>query len=62
MILETFHIALVGSPNSSKASLFNALTGSRRKVANYPGVMIERNTDKCCHARRAPLFATKSMG
>ena len=45
MILETFHIALVGSPNSSKASLFNALTGSRRKVANYPGVMIERNTD-----------------
>ena len=34
MILETFHIALVGAPNSSKASLFNALTGSRQKVAN----------------------------
>jgi len=31
MILETFHIALIGSPNSSKASLFNALTGSRRR-------------------------------
>jgi len=31
MILETFHIALVGSPNSSKALLFNALTGSRRR-------------------------------
>src|SRR5262249_35476291 len=37
-----FHIALVGTPNSGKTALFNALTGSRQKVANYPGVTVER--------------------
>jgi ferrous iron transport protein B len=36
------HFALVGTPNSGKTSLFNALTGSRQKVANYPGVTVER--------------------
>jgi ferrous iron transport protein B len=36
------HLALVGAPNSGKTSLFNALTGSRQKVANYPGVTVER--------------------
>jgi ferrous iron transport protein B len=36
------HLALVGTPNSGKTSLFNALTGSRQKVANYPGVTVER--------------------
>ena len=35
-------IALAGLPNSGKTSLFNALTGSRQKVANYPGVTVER--------------------
>lgn len=37
-----FNIVLVGTPNSGKTSLFNALTGSRQKVANYPGVTVER--------------------
>lgn len=36
------HCALVGTPNSGKTALFNALTGSRQKVANYPGVTVER--------------------
>src|SRR6202158_1815664 len=36
------HLALVGTPNSGKTSLFNSLTGSRQKVANYPGVTVER--------------------
>ena len=36
------HIGLVGTPNSGKTSLFNALTGNRQKVANYPGVTVER--------------------
>lgn len=36
------YIALVGSPNSGKTSLFNLLTGSRQKVGNYPGVTVER--------------------
>jgi ferrous iron transport protein B len=39
---RSIHLALVGAPNSGKTSLFNALTGSRQKVANYPGVTVER--------------------
>src|ERR1700747_1887930 len=35
-------VALVGNPNSGKTALFNALTGSRQKVANYAGVTVER--------------------
>ncbi len=35
-------IALAGNPNAGKTSLFNALTGMRQKVANYPGVTVER--------------------
>ena len=38
----TLHVALAGNPNSGKTSLFNALTGLRRKVGNYPGVPVER--------------------
>ncbi len=38
----TARIALVGNPNSGKTALFNALTGSRQKVANYAGVTVER--------------------
>ena len=35
-------LALVGNPNSGKTALFNQLTGSRQKVANYSGVTVER--------------------
>jgi ferrous iron transport protein B len=35
-------IALVGNPNCGKTALFNILTGSRQKVANYAGVTVER--------------------
>ena len=35
-------IALVGNPNAGKSALFNALTGARQKIANYPGVTVER--------------------
>ncbi|HEY0100405.1 MAG TPA: ferrous iron transport protein B [Pyrinomonadaceae bacterium] len=35
-------IALAGNPNAGKTSLFNVLTGLRQKVANYPGVTVER--------------------
>lgn len=36
--------ALIGTPNCGKTALFNALTGSRQKVANYPGVTVERKS------------------
>ena len=39
---SSVRIALVGNPNSGKTALFNALTGSRQKVANYAGVTVER--------------------
>jgi ferrous iron transport protein B len=38
----SLRLGLVGSPNSGKTTLFNALTGVRAKVANYPGVTVER--------------------
>jgi ferrous iron transport protein B len=36
-------IAVVGNPNAGKSALFNALTGARQKVGNYPGVTVERH-------------------
>ena len=36
-----FTVAVAGNPNAGKTSLFNALTGLRQKVANYPGVTVE---------------------
>jgi ferrous iron transport protein B len=41
-LAPTARVALVGNPNSGKTALFNALTGSRQKVANYAGVTVER--------------------
>ncbi len=38
--------ALVGNPNAGKTSLFNALTGARQKVGNYPGVTVERKAGR----------------
>jgi len=38
---KKFRIALVGNPNCGKTSIFNALTGARRHVGNYPGVTVE---------------------
>jgi len=40
--MKPLDIALVGNPNCGKTALFNLLTGSRQKVANYAGVTVER--------------------
>jgi ferrous iron transport protein B len=39
---STATIALAGNPNSGKTTLFNALTGARQRVGNYPGITVER--------------------
>ncbi|MCC8966901.1 ferrous iron transporter B [Bradyrhizobium sp. Pear76] len=44
MTTASLRLALVGAPNTGKTSLFNSLTGSRQKVANYPGVTVERKS------------------
>src|SRR5690349_4573243 len=42
----TLTVALAGNPNSGKTTIFNALTGLRQKVANYPGVTVEKKTGR----------------
>ena len=39
---QRVHVAFVGNPNCGKTTLFNAITGSKLKVANWPGVTVER--------------------
>ena len=39
--------ALVGNPNCGKTTVFNALTGLRQKVGNYPGVTVEKKKVAC---------------
>ena len=41
-----FSIALVGNPNTGKTTLFNALTGFRQRVGNYPGVTVSKKTGR----------------
>ncbi|MBL0914077.1 MAG: ferrous iron transporter B [Sphingopyxis sp.] len=48
-------IALVGNPNAGKSSLFNALTGARQKIANYPGVTVERKAGHTSFADGRPI-------
>ena len=40
--MEEVKIALAGNPNSGKTTIFNAVTGAKQKVGNYPGVTVER--------------------
>ncbi len=48
-------IALVGNPNCGKSALFNLLTGSRQKVANYAGVTVERKEGQLSTAAQKKL-------
>jgi len=46
---DNHSIALIGNPNCGKTTLFNALTGSRQRVGNWPGVTVERKTGHYKH-------------
>jgi ferrous iron transport protein B len=48
-------IALVGNPNAGKSALFNALTGARQKLANYPGVTVERKSGRLALSDGRPV-------
>ncbi len=48
-------VALVGNPNAGKSALFNALTGARQKLGNYPGVTVERKAGRLSLADGRPL-------
>ena len=48
-------VAVAGSPNAGKSALFNALTGARQKVGNYPGVTVERHSGRLLLADGRPI-------
>ena len=43
---QTFRVLLAGNPNCGKTSIFNALTGTRQHVGNYPGVTVESKSGR----------------
>ena len=54
--------ALVGNPNAGKSALFNALTGARQKIANYPGVTVERKAGRLVLPSGEPVQLTDLPG
>jgi ferrous iron transport protein B len=49
-------LSLIGVPNCGKTALFNRLTGSRQKVANYPGVTVERKEGRFAGPRTGRIY------
>ena len=48
-------VAVAGNPNAGKSALFNAMTGARQKVGNYPGVTVERKAGRLILADGRPV-------
>jgi ferrous iron transport protein B len=44
---KQINVALIGNPNTGKTSVFNALTGLNQKVANYPGITVDKKEGVC---------------
>ena len=53
---KLIRVALAGNPNAGKTTVFNALTGARQHVANYPGVTVEKRLGRRRHAGRLIEF------
>jgi len=56
MHLEKLTVAMAGNPNAGKTTIFNALTGEREHVGNYPGVTVEKKVGKGKHKGREIIF------
>jgi ferrous iron transport protein B len=56
-----FNISLIGVPNCGKTALFNRLTGSRQKVANYPGVTVERKEGRLVGPHSGRIFRISDL-
>jgi ferrous iron transport protein B len=54
--------AMGGNPNAGKSALFNALTGARQKIANYPGVTVERKAGRLILPTGEPVELTDLPG
>ena len=57
---DALRLALIGNPNSGKTALFNLMTGSRQKVANYTGVTVERKEGRL-HAPSGREYAVLDL-
>ena len=53
-------VALIGNPNCGKTTIFNALTGLRQKVANYPGVTVEKKKAPVSTQHGQPITCDRS--
>ena len=51
-------IALAGNPNAGKTALFNAITGARQHVGNWPGVTVEKKKGLCPWTATRPSLLT----
>ena len=51
----TSYVAIAGNPNCGKSTIFNALTGLRQKVGNYPGVTVEKKTGRFFGSHGEPM-------
>jgi ferrous iron transport protein B len=56
-----FNVCLIGVPNCGKTALFNRLTGSRQKVANYPGVTVERKEGRLVGPRSGRIYRISDL-
>ena len=55
------NVSLIGVPNCGKTALFNRLTGSRQKVANYPGVTVERKEGRLVGPHSGRIFRISDL-